>query len=197
MPLDPQPLDRPMSDNHTPNRINGLDTTPGQRSTLGTVASLSTTPTHRVAARCSRDAREWVIVGRLLTLFRLSAIRYRWNRVLQRDAVTSIMAQASRRIVTEVHDEPHLEGRRVTVRRIQALVERAGKSAAEVSDQFDLEVADVYAALQYYHTHPEEMAAAERKQRKREANARQSGATSLAELQQERDEEMDDVSDSS
>ena len=118
------------------------------------------------------------------------------NRVLQRPAVPPSLAQTSRRIVTEVHDEPHLEGRRVTVRRLQALVEGAGKSAAEVADQFDLEVADVYAALQYFHTHPDEMAAAERKQREREADARQSGATSLAELQQERDEGMDDVSDS-
>lgn len=106
------------------------------------------------------------------------------------------MAQAARRIVTEVHDEPHLEGRRVTVRRIQALVEEAGKPAAEVAEQLDLDVADVYAALQYYHTHPEEMAAAERKQRERETAARQSGAKSIAEIQQERDEGSNDVSDS-
>ena len=75
--------------------------------------------------------------------------------------------------MTEVHDEPHLEGRRVTVRRIQALVEDAGKSATKVADQLDLEVADVYAALYYYYTHPEEMAAAERKQHEREVDARQ------------------------
>jgi uncharacterized protein (DUF433 family) len=106
------------------------------------------------------------------------------------------MAQTSRRIVTEVHDEPHLEGRRVTVRRIQALVEGAGKPASEVADQFDLDIADVYAALQYYHTHPEEMEAAEQKQHEREAAARQSGGKSLVELQQERDEGTDDVSDS-
>lgn len=106
------------------------------------------------------------------------------------------MAQTSRRVVTEVHDEPHLEGRRVTVRRIQALVEGAGKPATEVADQFDLDAADVYAALQYYHTHPEEMEAAERKRHEREADARQSGGKSLAELRQERDEGTDDVSDS-
>lgn len=106
------------------------------------------------------------------------------------------MAQAARQIVTEVHDEPHLEGRRVTVRRIQALVEEAGKPAAEVAEQFDLDVADVYAALQYYHTHPEEMAEAERKQHERERAARKSGATSLTELQQDCDEESNDVSDS-
>jgi len=97
------------------------------------------------------------------------------------------MAQAARRIVTEVHDEPHIEGRRVTVRRLQSLVEDADKSAGTVAEQFDLAVADVYAALQYYHTHPDEMENAERKQKKREQDARDGGAVSLAELERQRD----------
>lgn len=104
------------------------------------------------------------------------------------------MAQTSRHIVTEVHDEPHLEGRRVAVRRLRALVEGAGKSASEIADEFDLTVADVYAALEYYHTHPKKMAAVERKQREREAEVKQSGGTSVAELRQVRDEDTDDVS---
>lgn len=105
------------------------------------------------------------------------------------------MAQAARGIVTELHDEPHLEGRRVTVRRLQALVEEAGKSAQEVADEFDLAVADVYAALQYYHTHPEEIAAAERTRREREERARTDGAKSLDELRDGRDEESDELRD--
>jgi len=84
----------------------------------------------------------------------------------------------------------------VTVRRIQALVEGSGKSASAVAEQFDLTVADVYAALEYYHTHPDEMAAAEQKQHERETAARESGGTSLAALGQGRTEERDDVSDS-
>ena len=92
------------------------------------------------------------------------------------------MAQSSVRIVTEVHDEPHIEGRRVTVRRIQGLVEGAGKSAEDVADQLDLDVADVYGALQYYHSHPDEMAAVERRRAEREAAAREAGAVSLSEL---------------
>jgi uncharacterized protein (DUF433 family) len=98
------------------------------------------------------------------------------------------MAQTARSIVTELHDEPHLEGRRVTVQRLQSLVEDAGKPAAEVAEQFDLDVADVYAALQYYHTHPEEMEEARRKRQRREADARQSGAVALEELQQNHEE---------
>lgn len=93
------------------------------------------------------------------------------------------MAQAARRIVTELHDEPHLEGRRVTVRRLQGLVEGAGRPADEVAEQFDLSVADVYAALQYYHTHPEEMAAVEERRRDRENAAREAGAKTVAELE--------------
>lgn len=84
----------------------------------------------------------------------------------------------------------------MTVRRIQGLVEEAGKSAHEVAEQFDLDVADVYAARQYYHTHPREMAAAARTRREREATARESGGKSLAELDREHDEGVDGVSDS-
>ncbi|QAU11454.1 DUF433 domain-containing protein [Halorubrum sp. BOL3-1] len=92
------------------------------------------------------------------------------------------MAQSSVRIVTGVHDEPHIEGRRVTVRRIQELVEGAGKSAEEVADQLDLDVADVYGALRYDHSHPDEMTAVERQRADREAAARDAGAVSLSEL---------------
>lgn len=105
------------------------------------------------------------------------------------------MAQAARRIVTEVHDEPHIEGRRVTVRRLQGLVEGTEKPAAEVAEQFGLDVADVYAALQYYHTHPEEMERAEQKRREREENAKEAGATSLSGLRQDRSEESNGTSD--
>lgn len=106
------------------------------------------------------------------------------------------MAQAARQIVTEVHDEPHLEGRRVTVRRIQGLVEGAGKSAQEVADQFNLDVADVYAALQYYHTHPAEMVATERAVQERETAAREAGGKALSDITDEDDEGANDVSGS-
>jgi uncharacterized protein (DUF433 family) len=106
------------------------------------------------------------------------------------------MAQSARRVVTEIHDEPHLEGRRITVRRLQGLVEGAGRSLRSVAEEFDLDIADLYAALQYYHTHPEEMADAEKTRRERERTARQSGAKSLAELREERGDESGNVSDS-
>ena len=90
--------------------------------------------------------------------------------------------RSSVRTVSELHDEPHIEGRRVTVRPVRGLVEGAGKSAEEVAAQLDLNVADVYGALEYNHSHPEEMAAAERRRAEREAITRKTGLASIAEL---------------
>lgn len=72
------------------------------------------------------------------------------------------MSQVSRRIVQEVHDEPHLEDRRITVRFVKAQVEDRGLDPRTVADRHDLDVADVYRALTYYHDHPAEMRTVER-----------------------------------
>jgi uncharacterized protein (DUF433 family) len=72
------------------------------------------------------------------------------------------MSQVTRRIVRELHDEPHLEGRRITVQFIKAQVEERGLEPRTVADRHDIDVADVYRALTYYHDHPEEMRAVER-----------------------------------
>ena len=73
-----------------------------------------------------------------------------------------VMSQVARRIVREVHDEPHLEGRRITVRFVKEQVENRGLDPRTVADRHDLDVADVYRALTYYHAHPEEMRNLER-----------------------------------
>ncbi|MEZ3114619.1 DUF433 domain-containing protein [Halobaculum sp. MBLA0147] len=67
------------------------------------------------------------------------------------------MSQQTRRIVHEVHDEPHIEGRRITVQWIQKRVEERGLEPRTVADRHDLDVGDVYRALTYYHDHPREM----------------------------------------
>jgi uncharacterized protein (DUF433 family) len=74
------------------------------------------------------------------------------------------MAQRAARIVRTddvLHGEPRIEGRRIGVRQLRSLVEESGLSASEAAERFDLRVADVYAALTYYHEHPEEMAEVE------------------------------------
>jgi uncharacterized protein (DUF433 family) len=54
-------------------------------------------------------------------------------------------------------DEPHLAGHRVSVRQEYALVEERGVDPETDADRYDLDVADVYHALAYYHDHPREM----------------------------------------
>jgi uncharacterized protein (DUF433 family) len=54
-------------------------------------------------------------------------------------------------------DEPHIAGRRISVRQVYALVEERGVDPETVADRYDLDVADVYHALAYYHDHPREM----------------------------------------
>lgn len=65
-------------------------------------------------------------------------------------------------IVTDVHDEPHIEGRRITVQFIKKQVEDRGLDPRTVADRHDLDIADVYRALTYYHDNPEEMRTIER-----------------------------------
>jgi uncharacterized protein (DUF433 family) len=63
----------------------------------------------------------------------------------------------TRRIATDLLSEPHITDRRISVRQVYTLVEGAGESAESVADRYDLDVADVYHALAYYHDHPREM----------------------------------------
>jgi uncharacterized protein (DUF433 family) len=65
------------------------------------------------------------------------------------------MSKTEYRIVSgeesEIHDEPHIEGRRLTVRFVHDRVEGRGLEPGTVADRHDLDVADVYQALAYYH----------------------------------------------
>jgi len=88
------------------------------------------------------------------------------------------MAQTAKRIVREVHDEPHIEGERVSVRHIYAQVHERGLRPETVADRLDLDIADVYRALAYYHEHPEEMAEVERKRQETFRKARENAAIS-------------------
>lgn len=68
----------------------------------------------------------------------------------------------TRRIAHELMSEPHVRGRRISVRQVYALVEERGADPQTVADRYDLDVADVYHALAYYHDHPREMSVIER-----------------------------------
>lgn len=76
------------------------------------------------------------------------------------------MATTTRRIVSgdesDLHDEPHIEGHRITVQFIHERVEGRGLDPETIAERHGLHLADVYRALTYYHDHPEEMRAVER-----------------------------------
>jgi len=66
------------------------------------------------------------------------------------------MSQQETRIVQEILDEPHIDGRRVPVLTIVERVEGSGLTPQTVADRHNLDISEVYAALLYYHDHPGE-----------------------------------------
>lgn len=77
------------------------------------------------------------------------------------------MSESRPGIVTDIEDEPHIEGRRLTVRRIGALAEKRGLNPETIAERFDLDLEAVHAALAYYYDHPDQMAALESERRAR------------------------------
>jgi uncharacterized protein (DUF433 family) len=77
------------------------------------------------------------------------------------------MATQEYRIVSgeesEIHQEPHIEGSRVTVRDVYVRVEHRGLSPDRVAERYNLDIADVYEALAYYHNNPKEMQQVEKR----------------------------------
>jgi uncharacterized protein (DUF433 family) len=53
--------------------------------------------------------------------------------------------------------KPRIAGHRITVENIAIWHERLGKSADEIASEYELTLADIYAALAYYFDHREEI----------------------------------------
>jgi uncharacterized protein (DUF433 family) len=53
--------------------------------------------------------------------------------------------------------EPRLDGTRIGVLDVYELVVEGDHSPADVADQLNLSLGEVYTALAYYHEHPDEM----------------------------------------
>lgn len=66
------------------------------------------------------------------------------------------MSQQKPRIAHDLLDEPHIAGRRIPVLTIVERVEGRGLDPRTVATRHDLDVTAVYAALLYYHEHPDE-----------------------------------------
>lgn len=67
---------------------------------------------------------------------------------------------------SEIHDEPHIRDRRITVSYIHSRVEERGLRPETVADRHELSLSEVYHALAYYHDHPEEMAEVQERREK-------------------------------
>lgn len=78
--------------------------------------------------------------------------------------------------------EPRIAGHRIAVRQIAELVEGGGLDAEAVADRYDLDVADVYRALTYYHDNPAEMARVERTRAEEERTALEAEAVRRSNL---------------
>ncbi|WP_136591983.1 DUF433 domain-containing protein [Salinigranum halophilum] len=87
------------------------------------------------------------------------------------------MAVTKYRIVSgdesDIHSEPHIEGSRVTVRQIHAVVEEGDLRPETVADRHNLDLGEVYEALAYYHRNPEEVRAVEERHTRAAAEAAQ------------------------
>lgn len=53
--------------------------------------------------------------------------------------------------------DPRIEGTRIGVLHVYELVVEGEHPPADVADQFDVSLGEVYSALAYYHEHPGEM----------------------------------------
>lgn len=53
--------------------------------------------------------------------------------------------------------KPRIDGRRITVQNIVVWHDRLGLSADEIASEYDLKLADIYAALAYYFAHQSEV----------------------------------------
>jgi len=97
------------------------------------------------------------------------------------------MARQSKWIVagsdSSIHDEPHVEGSRITVRSIYQWVENGDLDPATVADRYDIDVVAVYHALAYYHEHPEEMRRVERERERAIESNRERAVTGPADLE--------------
>jgi uncharacterized protein (DUF433 family) len=88
------------------------------------------------------------------------------------------MATQTAGIEQELLDEPHVAGRRISVLQLRDRVEKVGESPQAVAENYSLDVAAVYQALAYYHTHAEQIEAhRERREEQAEAHREEIAAT--------------------
>jgi len=89
----------------------------------------------------------------------------------ERDGMTVAHSRIRSDTESDIHDEPHIEGSRITVQHIRERVEGRELQPETVAERLNLSLAEVYEALAYYHRHPAEMQAVETHRQKVAADA--------------------------
>jgi uncharacterized protein (DUF433 family) len=90
------------------------------------------------------------------------------------------MAEQRARIVTTpdvLGGEPRIEGRRIGVLQVHEQVKGRGSDPGAVASRYDLDVADVYRALAYYHENVAEMTAVRKRREAAIEDHRESALT--------------------
>lgn len=108
------------------------------------------------------------------------------------------MSQAAARIVRDedvMGGEPIIEGTRITVLRVHALVHERDLPVEEVAAMHDLDPADVRAALDYYVENPDVIAEVREWREEMKRKSFENGAKTVEEIIEEQDAD-DAVSDS-
>jgi len=102
------------------------------------------------------------------------------------------MPEQTHRIVdadeSALHDEPHVEGSRITVLQIYERVTERGLEPEKVAERYDLPVADIYHALAYYHDNAAQMERVREQRQEAVEAARERGAPTLSEDRARQDE---------
>ena len=88
--------------------------------------------------------------------------------------------------------KPRIAGHRITVENIVIWHERMGKSADEIATEYDLTLADVYAALAYYFDHRTEIDQSLEESRTFVKTLRQQTSSKLSEKLQEQKQHGED-----
>jgi uncharacterized protein (DUF433 family) len=84
-----------------------------------------------------------------------------WLKTLQKDTRKDITFKTLDKHIDitpgTVRGKPRIAGHRITVQNIVIWYDRMGKSADEIATEYDLELADIHAALAYYFDHRAEI----------------------------------------
>jgi uncharacterized protein (DUF433 family) len=105
------------------------------------------------------------------------------------------MSQQAARIVRDddvMGGEPVIEGTRISVLRIQALVHDRDLPVEEAASMHGLDLEDVRAALRYYEENPEVIAEVRERREKLEERSMEAGAVTIDEYVDESEGRQDD-----